>query len=366
MKSKQRNPGGTLEEQAGYWVLNQHSQQWTPVQQSELRAWLAQSENHRREYARALAIWQQLERFKSASFPARQAAQRQRTKHIRRRQVFKSSVRAMAGVTLAVLLAFGVSDRLSTMLYRTGKGQQQTVALADGSVINLNTDTELQVKITRTSRSVRLIHGEAFFTVSHDENRPFEVIAAQGRIRDIGTRFNIYNAADYTQVTVTEGEVEVMTKKVIDPASAASAKQSQLLLDRPDWGRSIFNGIKQLLEIQAFDANSAVHITAGQQLAYNNQGELGGLIPADASQVTSWREGRLVFELSPLAEVATQIARYHPIDFQFTNAKLKDLKVSASFNTGNLQLILSTLQATFPIKVEWLDDHHIRIAAARR
>ncbi len=365
MKSKQHNPGGTLEEQAGYWVLNQHSQQWTPELQGELHAWLAQSENHRREYTRALAVWQQLEHFKSASFPTRQAAQRQRTRHLRRRHLIKSSVRAVAGATLLVLLAVGVNDRLSTTLYRTGKGQQQAVTLADGSEINLNTDTELQVKITGSRRSVNLIHGEAFFTVIHDENRPFEVIAAQGQICDIGTRFNIYTAPDYTQVTVTEGEVEVMTEKALDP-DRALAKQSQALLDQQDWANRLLNEARQWLQIKTFDANSAVRITAGQQLAYNSQGGISSLKKADTALISAWREGRLVFELAPLADVASQIARYHPVEFQFADAKLKQLKVSASFNTGNLPLILSTLQATFPIKAEWLDDHHVRIVAARR
>ena len=365
MKSKQHDPGGTLEEQAGYWVLNQHSQQWTPAQQSELQAWLARSENHRREYARALAVWQQLERFKSVSFPARQAAQRQRTKHLRRRQLFKSSVSAVVGVTLAVLLGVGINDRLSTTLYRTDKGQQQAVTLVDGSEINLNTDTELQVKITGSRRSVSLIHGEAFFTVVHDEDRPFQVTAAQGRIRDIGTRFNVFTAADYTQVTVSEGEVEVMTGKTFD-SDRALDKQSQALLDQQGWASKLLNEARQWLQLQTFDASSAVRITAGQQLTYNSQGEISSLKTADTALVSAWRDGRLVFELAPLAEVATQITRYHPVEFQFATTKLKQLKVSASFNTNNLPLILSTLQATFPIKVEWLDDHHIRIAAARR
>lgn len=365
MTSKQHDPGGTLEEQAGYWVLNQHSQQWTPAQQSELQAWLTRSENHRREYARALAVWQQLERFKSVSFPARQAAQRQRTKHLRRRQLFKSSVSAVVGVTLAVLLGVGINDRLSTTLYRTDKGQQQAVTLADGSEIILNTDTELQVKITGSRRSVSLIHGEAFFTVVHDEDRPFQVTAAQGLIRDIGTRFNVFTAADYTQVTVSEGEVEVMTGKVFDPASALD-KQSQALLHQQDWTNRLLNEARQWLQLQTFDVNSAVRITAGQQLAYNSQGGFSSLKKADTALISAWRDGRLVFELAPLAEVATQITRYHPVEFQFATTKLKQLKVSASFNTNNLPLILSTLQATFPIKVEWLDDHHIRIAAARR
>lgn len=190
----------------------------------------------------------------------------------------------------------------------------------------------------------------------HDENRPFEVIAAQGQIRDIGTRFNIYTAADYTQVTVTEGEVEVMTEKAFDPGRALD-KQSQVLLDQREWVNRMIYEARQWLQIKTFDANLAVRITAGQQLAYNSQGEFSSLKKADTALISAWREGRLVFELAQLAEVATQIARYHPVEFQFADAKLKQLKVSASFNTNNLPLILSTLQATLNVQQELLVKH---------
>lgn len=70
--------------------------------------------------------------------------------------------------------------------------------------------------------------------------------------------------------------------------------------------------------------------------------------------------------MAPLAEVMAQIARYHPVEFQFADERLKKIKVSASFDTHNLHLILNALQATFPIKTQWLDDRRITIAAAKR
>ena len=156
-----------------------------------------------------------------------------------------------------------------------------------------------------------------------------------------------------------------MTGKTFD-SDRALDKQSQALLDQQGWASKLLNEARQWLQLPTFDASSPVRITAGQQLAYNSQGEISSLKTADTALVSVWRDGRLVFELAPLADVATQITRYHPVEFQFATTKLKQLKVSASFNTNNLPLILSTLQATFPIKAEWLNEHHIRIVAAQR
>ena len=358
MKPKQHNPGGTLEEQAGYWVLNQHSQQWTPAQERELQAWLEQGDSHRHEYARALALWQRLDKFKSVSFPARQAAQRQRAKYLHRRQRIRTSFRAVVGAATAVVLAIGINDQLSISRYHTEKGQQQVVTLADGSQINLNTDTELKVKVTDNQRIVNIAHGEAFFTVTHDAGRPFEVIAANGRIRDIGTRFNVYKSNDFTQVTVTEGEVEIATHEEYDSANAANPQKR--------WVEKLLTSVRHWLPISDFETRPGIHVTAGQQLAYNSLGEPGRLTKADTSRVTAWRGGRLIFDLAPLAEVMAQIARYHPVEFQFADARLAKIKVTASFDTSNLPLILSTLQATFPFKAQWLDGRRVKIAAATR
>jgi transmembrane sensor len=365
MKPNLRNPVDTLEEQAGLWVFNQYSQDWTAAQQQALQAWLDQSEAHRREYARAFALWQQLGQFKSASFPARQVAQRQRIKHLRRRRMYQVSIRTATAASLALMLAIAINDRLSTTNYRTGIGQQQTITLADGSELSLNTDTELQVKLSSDHRKVSLIRGEAYFAVAHDETRPFEVIAANGHIRDIGTRFNVYTKAENTLVTVTEGVVDIMTQRSVDPANNLKTSQTDSPPIQYRWFSHMAELISHWLPITTGPNNPPIRVNAGQQVAYNGQGVLSAINLADTSQTSAWREGRLVFEMASLADVTHQIARYHPVEFEFANADLKQLKVSASFDKSNLPLILSTLQATFPIKVERLDARHIRILAVR-
>jgi ferric-dicitrate binding protein FerR (iron transport regulator) len=95
-------------------------------------------------------------------------------------------------------------------MYRTGKGALQSLTLADGSSVTLNTDSELHVQASGATRSVRLIHGEALFTVKHDPGRLFEVALGNIRVKDIGTEFSIRRLNDlHAQVLVKEGKVRI-------------------------------------------------------------------------------------------------------------------------------------------------------------
>lgn len=351
MKSIRHNPTGSMREQAGYWVLTKHSPEWTPTAENQLEIWLAQSETHRQEYARALKLWQKLDQFQSASFPARLNAQHLRAKHLQRRQRAQTVKRVAVKSILVLVIALGLRDYFATDHYHTAIGQRQVVTLADGSEITLNTNTELSVEITRNHRQVSLEHGEAYFVVTHDVSRAFDVVTAYSRIHDIGTRFNVYAEQNIVKVAVADGEVSI----IADPHTTQTPWLDHLLSKAQRW--LTFSG----------DNNSSqgIHLIAGQQLTYNSLSESSGVMKADVSKISAWRDGRLVFELVPLEEVLKQIQRYHPVEFQFIDDKLKQIKVSGSFNADNLTLIINSLQATFPIKAQWLDTQHIAIASAK-
>ncbi|MGH8653820.1 MAG: FecR family protein [Gammaproteobacteria bacterium] len=209
-------------------------------------------------------------------------------------------------------------DLLLRYRRRTAKGEQFPVTLADGSRVELNTDTELRVHLSYRERRVDLLRGEAFFTVQHDAARPFEITTAGGRIRDLGTRFDVY--ATPHQVTVDEGKVEVTTR----PAHTAT-------------------------------------LSAGKQIAYTPEGALSPVTQAGRN-ATAWRDGHLAFDLTPLAEVMAQIERYHPVKIVIADPSLQALRVTGRFQFRDLLLLLRTLEATFPLKAEPAKDGQIRLS----
>lgn len=314
------DPKGTPRKQAGYWVWRQHSGEWSSAEQRELEQWLAGNDTHRHEYARALDLWQALEDFKAAEFPARSEARRRyRQAHPRRRSIrWIAAMATAAALSLAVGIDYWQSHE--DVSYRTAKGKQLPVTLADGSRVELNTDTELWVHLSDRERRVDLLRGEAFFIVQHDAARPFEITTAGGRIRDLGTRFDVYATPHQVTVTVDEGKVEVTTL----PAHTAT-------------------------------------LGAGEQVAYTPDGALSPVTKASRN-ATAWREGHLAFDLAPLEEVMAQVERYHPVEIVVADPSLRALRVTGRFHFRDLLQLLRTLEATFPLRAEPVRDGHIRLS----
>ncbi|HEX6398731.1 MAG TPA: FecR domain-containing protein, partial [Steroidobacteraceae bacterium] len=144
--------------------------------------------------------------------------------------------------------------------YRTAVGEQRSITLADHSMVNLNTDTALDVTLSKNLRRVDLHHGEAFFSVAHDPSRAFEVWAAGGKVRAVGTQFGVAIDRDDVTVSVLEGIV------VVQPLATGAAPR----------------------------------VAANQSVRYRSGGTIGTVGVADVNRINGWREGKLVFERVPL------------------------------------------------------------------
>lgn len=93
--------------------------------------------------------------------------------------------------------------------YATDTGEIRRLPLQDGSMAIINTQSEMQLSLSETSRDVRLHKGEAWFKVAHDRARPFTVTSGNIRVRALGTAFSVRKLADGAQIIVNEGVVEV-------------------------------------------------------------------------------------------------------------------------------------------------------------
>jgi transmembrane sensor len=307
-------PSGSLIERAIFWVTRLHSGDCTDQERQDFEAWLAQSEAHRAAHQEVEVFWNglsQIEPLAAAHLAAARAYLREARQS---RRAFSGKRLAGAGV-LSLILITGFLPLwwswLITDTYRTAKGESTSIQLSDGSRIDLNTDTELSVQDTATRRSVKLEHGEALFSVVHNEEKPFEVIAAGGRIQDIGTRFNVYRQTDRVSVMVLEGEVSV--------AAGQNA--------------------------------TAQNLIPGQQISYDSTGHTSDISRADTDAITAWQKGQLVFKGQPLSVVLEQLSRYHDASLQVESTRLRTLKVSGVFPTDNLTLALNTIAGALPIKV---------------
>jgi transmembrane sensor len=201
------------------------------------------------------------------------------------------------------------------MEYRAVKGEQQTVMLSDGSTMALNTATALTTEISMFRRMVVLREGEAYFSVSHEQNRPFEVMAGSGVVRDVGTRFVVRREGEKVTVTVVEGAVDVQRLGKESP--------------REQWQR----------------------LTAGEEVSYEPQRVPSPIGTVSLATSTAWMEGKVIFEERPLAEVVQEIGRYQPGEIRILDPRVEALKVSGVFGVNDREGFLKALEHAVPVKL---------------
>ncbi|MFJ4346092.1 FecR family protein [Pseudomonas sp. NPDC089401] len=194
--------------------------------------------------------------------------------------------------------------------YATTTGESRSVRLEDGSQLQLNTDTALQVELAKGERRVRLLRGEAWFDVARDPNRPFVVNAGDGWVRVVGTRFSVASVAGQTRVKVAQGKVEV---------NAGS-------------GLGVF-------------------LEPGQAVEYAS-GELAALHPFDQASAFAWRQRQLVFSQQPLAQVVAELNRYWPGQTVLLGDDLRQRKVSGVFEIDKPDAVLKALTHTLGVRAE--------------
>lgn len=302
-----------IAEQASHWVLKRLDGAGSNTEQRAFQAWLDADPRHLPAYRHAAAVWRNFAPSEGQPADVNLTNARAQFREAQY-QIRRARNRRLRGLALAALLVATPPltwNWLNSAEYRTGKGQRLSVALADGSRVELNTDSRLRVNYAWQTRQVTLERGEAVFDVKHDPAKPFEVLAPSGRIRDIGTRFNVYQGRDGTTVSVMEGEVEVATV-------------SSTLNER---------------------------LPAGSQIHFDARGSLGARTSFDAYAVMAWQKNLLVFRNAPLTEVLEQLSRYHAVDLQLADPALRDLKVSGDFPSTDLTGALKVIAAALPIKI---------------
>ncbi|OAI30288.1 FecR family protein [Methylomonas koyamae] len=302
-----------LVEEASRWVLKMRENAGSATERRAFQAWLAADPRHLPAYRHAESVWNSFDASEptagepllaNARCQFREARkQNQRSRHAR--------LRRSALVVLLAVSAPLAWQWLNSAEYRTGKGQRLAITLSDGSQIELNTDTRLLVNYAWQTRQIILERGEAQFTVAHDPQKPFEVVAAAGKIRDIGTRFNVCHWQGRIAVSVLEGEVDVST---------ASSTHSERL-------------------------------AAGNQISYDPRGTMARQTVFDAAAVTAWRKDLLVFDKVSLTDVLAQLSRYHDVELKLADPTLGAMKVSGDFPSKDLAAALAVIAAALPVKV---------------
>lgn len=293
--------------QAIAWLVSKQSGAFSAEERQAFERWLAADPDHSRIYRQIEAAWMGLP-CPSIELAAARKKDRRLWRHSQRLALAIAASMALA-VGLCAWEGWPLADN---SVFRTAKGERRNITLADGSSVELNSDSELAVYYSWRGRSLALLRGEALFGVAPGKLRPFEVTAGGGRIRDIGTRFDVVVGASQNRVSVLEG--------AIDLRLAATGDQRQTL--------------------------------AGQAITYNAVTVLSEPEAADVKALTAWHTGKLIFRNTPLSEVLNKLERYHPVHFRLAEPSLAFLPLGGVFDNNDLERFLVTLEAVLPVDIK--------------
>jgi transmembrane sensor len=282
----------TIDQAAYAWIARLDREGASPDLVSELDAWLAGDPRRRGAYLRAEAIWSKLDRAALAASAPSEAEARPRPRVSRRGLIG-------AGAALAAGLA-GVWVVSRGQVLATAVGERRHLALADGSTVDVNTASRLQVTMQRHLRRIRLAAGEAWFQVEKDASRPFVVEAGRVRVQAVGTAFAVRRLEDGAEVYVTEGVVE------------------SWVADQPA---------------------SRTRIAAGQTVRMMEAATVPSVVVSAPAGVIdrklAWRGGRIEFDGETLAEAIADFNRYNARKLRLGAPELAGRRLQGVFHSDD-------------------------------
>lgn len=308
----------TLESAAG-WYVDLRANASDPELRAAHRHWLESDARHRRAWDRVQRLQGRFEDLASPSI-ARATIQ---GASARRRDVLKVLAVLLAAGVAAPLAWRGVAGTQWAFDERTGTGERRRMRLEEGTQLQLNTATALNVRYGDSLREVVLLHGEVMVETAPDvRQRPFIVHTPQGSMRALGTRFLVLSDQAGTRLSVISHAVEVRPAQ--QPMAVAT-------------------------------------LTAGQQISFTAT-TLGEVTPADP-QADAWTRNMLVVSNWRLADFVTQVQRYRP-GYLRCAAAVGELRISGAFNLASTDAILEHLRRTLPVRVRQFTPYWVRIEAA--
>ncbi|HYD86121.1 MAG TPA: FecR domain-containing protein [Vitreimonas sp.] len=285
---------------------------------AQFAAWLAADAEHARSFERLQAILIAL----------RENAARPQLRAHRDRALKRSApVYALVAAVIAALAGLLATSYFLTpwtqmarapgevRQYATQLGERREFTLEDGSILTLNTNSIVEASLAGRERQLRLIAGQAYVAVAHDESRPFVVEALGRTVTALGTEFDLSIERGALRVVLVEGRVAV----------------------------AAHGGLFDL-------GGRRTEISAGQALTVSPGGDIR-VLQADVERMTLWRHGRVSFADTPLPEAIAEMNRYSAAQIVLADPSMAQLRVNGVFRTGQQATFVRVLESYYPIEV---------------
>jgi transmembrane sensor len=329
-----------IEQRASEWIIRSEGGNFTEEMRAELERWLREPRN-RVIFLRIKEAWRRASRMRGAR-PLdgnvdpdllKNADLTLRPKNTNSGPRWPFRIAAGAALTLISYL-LGLAGWITLgppewIKYTTSIGGYEHIALADGSAIQLNTDSEIRARLTPQKREIQLIRGEALITVVHDTRRPFTVRAANVSVRtdppaSAAAAFVVrVRPPGGVDVSVTQGSVILGSSAGIVDVALRRNPASQSTLT---------------------EGNAAAVRPAGIHLTKVGLEEL--------NRKLSWTAGLLSFQGETLSEVTDEFNRYNRKHLVVTDASIATRRIGGAFQATDPDSFVSALQKWFGVHAD--------------
>lgn len=305
-----------IKARAAAWLERQDRADWSAYDQAELEAWLAESSANLIAYWRVHDAWKRAERLVAVQPAALESQAARKADWPLLLKIAAALVIAAALGTSASVFVAKPQDRT----YATPLGGREIVSFADGSRIELNTNTVLRARMTTTDRIVWLEKGEAYFQVRHDSAHPFVVVTGTDRVTDLGTKFVIRRDPAKLEVALLEGSIR------FGQDDGKPQSQSTLLMPGD----------------VATATTDTMFVTRQSTRALANE--------------LSWRHGVLIFDKTSLADAAAQFNRYNRQKLIIADPATASITIDGTFPTTNVEAFTDVAQHILRLRVRYRGD----------
>jgi transmembrane sensor len=293
------------------WVVRLTSGDASAAERAAFELWRAESPLHEAAFSEARKLWSGLGDILPTPIVVAGVASAGQPTALARRRLQPTSVVAMAA-SIALLVGIGTKYMKDWRYdHVTALGQREIVALADGSRVQLSSDSAIDIRYGADQRRVRLVRGEAYFDVVHDAQRPFVVDAGDDAVNDIGTAFSVRLEGDGVAVVVERGAVEVT-------------------------------------------GGAAPVMLAPNQRVHYGKGRNARVEPANIAEDLAWTSGHLVLEDRSLREVVDELNRYFASSVVLLGGEIADRRVNAVVDLDHIDAWLDALQDSQGVRVTHL------------
>ena len=235
--------------------------------------------------------------------------------------------------------------------YATDIAQIREQRLPDGSVVTLGAKSRIVVAYSDTERRVTLLAGDAFFDVERDPSRPFFVEARDSVTRVVGTKFDVRLRENTVAVSVAEGRVDVgrLIQREAETEATTLTPAASLIAG-------------QQIVLPAIASSTGIpEITAEQEPI-----QFAALVSeVDTGDVAAWREGRLKYAETRLADVVADLNRYYHGEIILGDDEVGNIVFTATPNADEIDRLLVAIDMGLPVEVVHRSNGRVILTSER-